>query len=135
MTVPPGNGGGGSRLPDLGSRGEGWVVGQFVLLAVVALASLPCPATMAAQTPIRWVLLLIGCAELLIGGWAIARAFADLGRSLTPLPRPHADAGMVEGGIYRRIRHPSYAGLLLAAIGWAPGRAGPGGRAGPAHFR
>jgi protein-S-isoprenylcysteine O-methyltransferase Ste14 len=119
MTVPPGNGGGGSRLPDLGSRGEGWVVGQFVLLALVALASLPYLATMAPQTPIRWVLLLIGCAELLIGGWAIARAFADLGRSLTPLPRPHADAEMVERGIYRRIRHPIYAGLILAAIGWA----------------
>jgi protein-S-isoprenylcysteine O-methyltransferase Ste14 len=26
---------------------------------------------------------------------------------------------MVERGIYRRIRHPIYAGLILAAIGWA----------------
>lgn len=119
MIVPPGKGGGGSRLPDLGSRGEGWVVGQFLLLALVALASLPYLGTMAPQTPVRWVLLLLGGVEVLIGGLAIIRAFADLGRSLTPMPRPHAQAEMVERGIYRRIRHPIYAGLILSAIGWA----------------
>lgn len=119
MTAHGGGGGRRTRLPDLGPRGEGWVAGQFVLLALVAITSLPYLGSIAPQTPVRWVLLSLGGVEVLIGGLAIIRAFADLGRSLTPMPRPHAEAEMVERGIYRRIRHPIYAGLILAAVGWA----------------
>ncbi len=119
MTAPAGSGGAGTRLPNLGPRGEGWVAGQFVLLGLVAVASVPYLETIVPQTLVRWLILVVGGAEMLIGAWAISRAFADLGRSLTPLPRPHAEAEMVARGIYRRIRHPIYAGLILAAVGWA----------------
>lgn len=118
MTVPAGSGGG-TRLPNLGPRGEGWVAGQFLLLGLVAFASVPYLGSIVPQTLVRWVLFVVGGAEMLISAWAISRGFVDLGRSLTPLPRPHAGAEMVERGIYRQIRHPIYAGLILAAIGWA----------------
>lgn len=119
MTESAGVGGRGTRLPDLGPRGEGWVLGQFVLLGLVAMLSFPYLGSLLPDTPLRWVVLASGLAELLIGGWALVRGFVDLGRSLTPLPRPRADAEMIERGIYRRVRHPIYGGLILVAVGWA----------------
>ncbi|MDH4335097.1 MAG: isoprenylcysteine carboxylmethyltransferase family protein [Chloroflexota bacterium] len=101
------------------------MAGQFILLGLVAVASVPYLGSIVPQTFVRWMLLVVGGAEMLIGAWGISRAFGDLGRSLTPLPRPHAEAEMVERGIYRRIRHPIYAGLILAAIGWATLTASP----------
>jgi protein-S-isoprenylcysteine O-methyltransferase Ste14 len=111
--------GAGTRLPDLGPRGEGWVIGQFVLIGLVVLLSLPYLAGIAPQSPMRWVAVATGIVELVIAGWAVASGFRALGPSLTPLPRPHDSAEMVEQGIYRRIRHPIYGGLILAAIGWS----------------
>jgi protein-S-isoprenylcysteine O-methyltransferase Ste14 len=59
------------------------------------------------------------------GGALIAAAIAigylgirDLDRSLSPLPRPRETAVLIQDGIYRRIRHPIYAGVILLAIGW-----------------
>ncbi len=38
--------------------------------------------------------------------------------ALTPLPYPRDGAGLVETGVYARVRHPIYGGLVLAAFGW-----------------
>jgi protein-S-isoprenylcysteine O-methyltransferase Ste14 len=54
-----------------------------------------------------------------LGAWLILQGFNDLGDSLTPVPRPRSDANLVETGIYRRLRHPIYAGLIAGALGWA----------------
>lgn len=43
----------------------------------------------------------------------------DLGRSLSPMPRPPDGAALVSDGIYRRLRHPIYAGVMLLGFGWA----------------
>lgn len=110
---------GGSRLPDLGPRGEGWVIGQFVLLGLVAALSLPYLGRMAPDSAARWISVAVGAAELLIGAASVAAGFRALGSSLTPMPRPHDTAEMVVHGIYDRIRHPIYAGLILGAIGWS----------------
>lgn len=55
-------------------------------------------------------LVLLGAAAAVLGG-------ISLGSSLTPLPIPRADGELVTKGVYRFIRHPIYAGLLLAALG------------------
>jgi protein-S-isoprenylcysteine O-methyltransferase Ste14 len=104
----------GSRLPSLGPRGEGWLVGQIVFF--VAIASAPGDVwPEPAQTIGRW-----SGALLLLGGLAVvARAVFDLGPNLTPFPRPRQAGVLVEHGIYRVLRHPVYAGLVLITAGWS----------------
>lgn len=107
------------RLPDLGPRGEGWVIGQLALLALLVVVSLPQVPTLWPASGIGWARLAAGLVAIAGGGWLAVRAFTDLGPSLTPMPRPRADGRLVESGIYARLRHPIYAGLMLAGIGWS----------------
>lgn len=108
-----------SHLPALGSRGEGWVIGQFVLFAAIGVLALPGLRSLPPGTAAGWAALAVGLGLLaggvLLGGMGI-RA---LGPHITALPRPRSDADLVEAGIYRRIRHPIYVGVALAGIGWA----------------
>jgi protein-S-isoprenylcysteine O-methyltransferase Ste14 len=105
-----------NHLPSLGPRGEGWVILQFLLLGLIALAGirfggvvngLPAPA-------IAWV----GLALMVVGAVLVARGLLDLGRSLTPMPHPRDGARLVVSGVYGRARHPIYGGLILTAFGW-----------------
>ena len=47
------------------------------------------------------------------------RGIRDLGRSLSPMPRPLETAVLIQDGVYRKLRHPIYAALILIAIGWS----------------
>lgn len=118
MTHSPPNAGGRYRLPDLGPRGEGWVIGQLALLALIVAVGAPGLQT-ALTGPFGWVRFMCGLAALSVGGWLVLRGLADLGDSMTPMPRPRADGRLVETGVYRRIRHPVYAGLIGVGIGWS----------------
>lgn len=115
MTNPPG----GTRLPGLGPRGEGWVLGQLVLLGLIGILGLLQIAALTLRAPIDYLVLVVGIAEIGVGGWALLTAFRELGPNLTPFPRPADGATLVRKGIYGQIRHPIYAGLMLAGIGWA----------------
>ncbi len=106
-----------TRLPQLGRRGEGWVVIQAILLVLAALAGLLGPAWMGAA---RLATSLIGV--VLMGG---GLAFAVLGvrhlqgrDALTPLPFPRDEAALVETGVYGVVRHPIYSGIIIGAAGW-----------------
>jgi protein-S-isoprenylcysteine O-methyltransferase Ste14 len=103
----------GSRLPDLGPRGEGWVVLQSLAIAAI----IGCGFLGIGQPfdPLTVVGVVLAVAGLTVFGLGI-RA---LGRSLTPLPKPRADAELRQVGIYRLARHPIYGGLLLLAAGWS----------------
>jgi protein-S-isoprenylcysteine O-methyltransferase Ste14 len=108
-----------SRLPALGPRGEGWVIGQGVLLALVAVLGLPGLADLPPVDGAGWALLGLGLV-LLAGGVGIGLAgIRALGRHLTAVPRPKRDASLVETGIYGAIRHPLYVAVVAAALGWA----------------
>jgi len=105
------------ELPSLGPRGEGWVVLQIVLLAVVIIAGL---ASDGAWTgPLASLTSPLGLALLLAGGLLAGRGILDLGRNLTPVPRPREDARLVDTGAYALVRHPLYGGLALGALGWS----------------
>lgn len=108
----------GSRVPSLGARGEGWVVGQGVLLLTIAVLGLPGLAALPPDSTVGWARVLLGIGVmgggLLVGG----RALRDLGASLTALPHPRPDASFVDAGIYGVIRHPMYAALVATSLGW-----------------
>ena len=55
---------------------------------------------------------------LILGGLSIRWiSILTLGRFFTVNVAIHADHAVVETGVYRHVRHPSYAGLLLAFVG------------------
>ena len=104
-----------TRLPSLGGRGEGWVAAQLLLALVLLRAATVGPAWRG--TP-RIATSVAGLAVMGGGILFAARAVRDLGRSLTPLPRPRDGAELVQTGTYASVRHPIYGGLVLASAGW-----------------
>lgn len=114
-----------TRLPDLGPRGEGWVVLQGLLLLLLTGASWLDAGAWAGglRSTTTLVALLLAVAGALLAG----RGLRDLRSSLTALPRPKDDAELVEHGVYRLVRHPIYGGLVLLAFGWALFAASPSG--------
>ena len=105
-----------SRLPELGPRGEGWVALQFLLGAVIVgcgFLGVYWPGRVESFFAALGLLLALAGAILLGAG-----VFA-LGSSFTPLPRPHARAGLRQSGIFRLVRHPVYGGVILLVLGWS----------------
>ena len=90
-----------------------WVVVQLVLLA--ALLLMPAYGLLSFLAPLRPLGLLIGFAGLVLSGVATWQLKA--GRSLTPMPSPRAGAALLTSGLYHRVRHPVYSGLLVWAFG------------------
>ena len=109
----------GTRLPSLGSRGQGWVAGQVLLIFLEGLVSYPAFDALPPASPAGWLSLGVGLGLFVVGGWLAYRGIDALGPSLSALPAP-ADAGdLVVSDVYRRVRHPIYAGVIGVALGWA----------------
>lgn len=119
MDHNPGPGGrpsGQRSLPTLGTRGEGWVLIQSaVLLATIAAGILGAPWPERA----RYARLAVAGACGAIGAVLLAAGAASLGRQLTPMPRPQSGAILKQTGIYARVRHPIYGGVMLIAFAWS----------------
>ena len=93
-------------------RGEGWVAGQFVLLAAVVAG-----AFFGGSWP--WPVRLFGAVLLLLGALFALAAARGLGPALTPLPRPSGKGDLVVAGPYAAVRHPIYSGVATAAVGFS----------------
>ena len=91
----------------------------MALIGLVVVLGLPGPRRIPPESVIGWVGFLLGVAAIGIGAWLLIRGVADLGRSLSPLPRPRPDGRLIDTGIYARLRHPIYAGMIVAAFGWS----------------
>ena len=100
-----------TETPHLGREATWWVAAQLVLFAV-------------------WLAVVLFTAEpasmvrAIVGGLMIAVAIGimeasrrALGRNLTPYPQPRSGATLVSTGIYARVRHPIYTGVVLALAG------------------
>jgi protein-S-isoprenylcysteine O-methyltransferase Ste14 len=105
-----------SRIPDLGARGGGWVVAQFVLIAAIGVSAVvglgwPSAARIPAYTA-GAILIAHGLGLVVVGG-------IQLGSALTPFPAPRRHGELAAAGIYRYARHPMYGGGILVAAGWS----------------
>ena len=106
----------GSRLPELGPRGEGWVVLQLLLGAAIAgcgFVGVYWPGSADSFLGILGLLIAVAGALLVLLG------VLSLGSSFTPLPRPRARTRLRQGGIFRLVRHPVYGGAILIGLGWS----------------
>jgi len=106
-----------TSLPSLGPRGEGWVLIQGVLL--VAILAVPFAMGGAWAAEARWVTTLVGGLFGLAGLALAVLGITELKGALTPLPHPRDGAELVESGVYGRVRHPIYGGLVIGATGWS----------------
>ncbi len=99
----------------------GWIGGQFVLLALAAVAG-PFEARVLRRRRTRCVRVAsasLGLIAIASGLLVAQQAGEDLGDSLRVAPTPLDDAELVEHGWYGRVRHPLYLAVLLALLGWS----------------
>lgn len=101
-------------------RGGWWVVAQAVLMSAVFVGGWWNNEawTVPAATAAGWMCLSLGGVLALLG-------FIQLGRGLTPFPRPVPGARLVTTGVYRLVRHPLYTSVFLTGLGWALARSSP----------
>jgi len=59
---------------------------------------------------VGFLIIIIACIILLV-------AIKDLGRNLSPFPRPINNSNLVTTGIYRFMRHPMYYSLIFISFG------------------
>jgi len=87
----------------------------MVLIGLSALSGVYWPDAVAgALVVVALVLILAALVLLVLAGFSLL-----LARSTTVFPRPREGARLAEGGVYRRVRHPVYGGVLLLAVGWS----------------
>jgi len=60
---------------------------------------------------------LVGFLIIIISFIILLVSIKDLGRNLSPFPRPIKNSNLVTKGIYRFIRHPMYYSLILISFG------------------
>ena len=61
---------------------------------------------------------LLGILIIIIAFIIILVSIKDLGRNLSPFPRPINNSNLVTSGIYRFTRHPMYYSLIFISIGF-----------------
>jgi len=104
------------RIPTLGLRGEGWTFAQVVLMFAITVAGVAGPSW---PGDASWVRRGVGLLIAIGGQFLFIPGLIGLGQSLTPFPRPLEQGRLEVGGVYRRVRHPIYGGLILIAVGWS----------------
>jgi protein-S-isoprenylcysteine O-methyltransferase Ste14 len=97
--------------------GIGFVLVQGFLLGILFFG----PSYLNTDTstaPPNGLLLWIGYATFILGAIIALIAAFNLGKNLTPLPRPKENAVLVQDGLYRFVRHPIYFGVIMLCLGW-----------------
>ena len=108
--------------PDLGQRGEGWVVLQVVLLVATVGTGFIGPL---GSGPARTVGAIAGVALAILGIGLVTAGILRLRRQLTAFPRPVPGGRLIDDGVFGLVRHPMYGGAVIAALGWGLAMASP----------
>lgn len=61
---------------------------------------------------------LLGLAGSFLGILIVAFALIQLNKYLTPFPSPKKNSKLLRTGLYKYIRHPIYAGIILCSTGY-----------------
>jgi protein-S-isoprenylcysteine O-methyltransferase Ste14 len=104
------------QIPELGPRGEGWVVVQLVLVGGIVgcgFVGVYWPRS------VEGFLVVLGLVVIVAGLAVFVAGARALGSSLTPFPTPRSGATLQERGLLRRVRHPVYGGVILLMLGWS----------------
>lgn len=91
---------------------------QVVLFVVIGLGGLAALGASPSSLSVAPVRLVVGGLAVVAGGTLALLATVGLGSSLSPFPKPVARSALVTSGVYAKLRHPIYSGILLAAAGW-----------------
>src|SRR5262252_1383604 len=92
-----------------------WVtISSAITAGIIASHRIPA-AALGARQALFW----IGCALFAVGGILRWYSILYLGRFFTVTVAIHSRHEIIDTGPYRHIRHPSYAGALLAILGLA----------------
>ena len=94
-------------------RGWGWILVQLAIFALILWA--PAGPRLPFPRPIRW----LGPPLILISAWLGTGGLLALGPALSIFPEPRADGRLIAAGVYAKVRHPMYGGLVLGALGLA----------------
>ena len=94
-------------------RGYFYVAVQFLLIALLFTA----PRQDEPYGSFSDLIGLAGVAVIALGAIILVTSFVRLGRSLTANPVPKDDGVLVTSGLYAKVRHPIYFGLLVLALG------------------
>ncbi len=97
------------------ARGGIWVLAQLPLM----LLALVIPPRFGAGhfVPVEFVQMM-GVAVTGLGTLLVIWGFISLGDALTPFPQPLDEVVLHRQGAFRLMRHPIYAGVVLASLGW-----------------
>jgi protein-S-isoprenylcysteine O-methyltransferase Ste14 len=102
-----------AALADRGSMRLLWIVISLSVAAAIVLQGVRAGRLLVSASVLYAVALSLILAGLVVR-WV---AILTLGRLFTVNVAIHAGHALVQRGVYRCIRHPSYAGLLLAFLG------------------
>ena len=102
-----------TQVEDRGSLGLLWAVILLSVGMAIALMWVPAARLHISATLHQTLTLALLVAGLAIRWWSIL----TLGQLFTVDVAIHRDHTLVETGLYKYIRHPSYAGLLMAFLG------------------
>jgi protein-S-isoprenylcysteine O-methyltransferase Ste14 len=105
-----------TELPNLGRRGGGWVVLQFLLLGVLALVGI---RGWGGWGTYAGAIGTIGVLVMAAGTIVAVFAVMGLGPALTAVPAPNEGGPLRTDGVYGVVRHPIYFGLILLATGFS----------------
>jgi protein-S-isoprenylcysteine O-methyltransferase Ste14 len=97
--------------------GIGFVVVQGFLLAVLFFGPSYLNTDAGIAAP-NGLLLWLGYGIFILGVVIALIAAINLGKNLTPLPKPKDNAELIQGGLYRFVRHPIYFGVIMLSVGW-----------------
>ena len=97
--------------------GIGFVLVQAVLLGILFFGPTHFNSDASIEPP-NDLLLWCGYGIFILGTVIALIAAINLGKNLTPLPRPKENAELIQRGLYRFVRHPIYFGVIVLSLGW-----------------
>lgn len=104
-----------SRKKSFVARGGIWVLVQVPVLLLAAIVPVRFGAgQFVPHHPLAYAGVVVTVLGVLLCVWGLT----GLGEALTPFPQPLYDASLHRQGAYKLMRHPIYAGLILASLGW-----------------